>query len=420
MSRIALFIAILFLSISCNKQNVQVYEWRGPNRSGNYSEENNLLKQWPDNGLKILWETEILGNGYGSPIISSDKLLVIGTIDSTAFLFAFDHSGNELFKTAIGNEWAINFPGSRGTPTVAGNMCYTITGKGMLTAVNTETGNLVWQKNFIVDFNGEVPRFGYAESPIVSDNMLICVPGGPENNVVALDRMTGELVWSCKGKAERSAYNSAALFEMGDKKIIAAFSAYHLMAIDAKNGQLLWVHEQTNTPVEKREPGTGDTHGNTVIFENPMLYYVEGEGNCAVALQIATDGLSYKQIWTNKDVNNYMGGIVLIDNTIYSCAFSKNTLVAINANNGEIVSSEKLGRGALIAADSMLYYYNQRGEVHLIDYSNKQLNSISNFKITKGSNEHFAHPVINNKVLYIRHGNYFGAFDIGTQAPFEL
>jgi outer membrane protein assembly factor BamB len=112
-----------------------------------------------------------------------------------------------------------------------------------------------------------------------------------------------------------------------------------------------------------------------------------------------------------------MGGIVLIDSTIYSCAFSKNTLVAINANNGEIVSSQKLGRGALIAADSMFYYYNQRGEVHLINYSNKQLNSISNFRITKGSNEHFAHPVINKKVLYIRHGNYLAAFDIGAQTP---
>jgi outer membrane protein assembly factor BamB len=417
MSRIALFIGILFLSISCTKQSAQVYEWRGPKRSGHYSSETNLLKQWPDSGLKLLWETEVLGNGYGSPVIISDKLLVIGTIDSTSFLFAFDKSGNELFKTPVGDEWAINFPGSRGTPTVAGNTAYTITGKGILAAVNTKTGILLWQKNLTNDFGGTAPLFGYAESPIVSDNMLICVPGGTEHNVVALDRFTGELIWSCQGKGERSAYNSAALFEIADRKIITAFSAYHLMAIDAQNGQLLWVHEQTNTPVEKREPGTGDTHGNTVIFENPMLYYVEGDGNCAVALQIATDGLSYKQIWTNKDVNNYMGGIVLIDSTIYSCAFSKNTLVAINANNGEIVSSQKLGRGALIAADSMFYYYNQRGEVHLINYSNKQLNSISNFRITKGSNEHFAHPVINKKVLYIRHGNYLAAFDIGAQTP---
>lgn len=59
----------------------------------------------------------------------------------------------------------------------------------------------------------------------------------------------------------------------------------------------------------------------------------------------------------------------------------------------------------------MLYYYNDKGEVHLIDYSGN-LKDISSFKITKGSHEHFSHPVIDRGVLYIRHGEFLGAYKI--------
>jgi len=37
---------------------------------------------------------------------------------------------------------------------------------------------------------------------------------------------------------------------------------------------------------------------------------------------------------------------------------------------------------------------------------------VSEFKIRKGSDAHFTHPVINNGILYIRHGNVIQAFNI--------
>jgi outer membrane protein assembly factor BamB len=40
------------------------------------------------------------------------------------------------------------------------------------------------------------------------------------------------------------------------------------------------------------------------------------------------------------------------------------------------------------------------------------MQDVSMFKVTKGSKEHFAHPVINRGVLYIRHGEFLGAYSI--------
>ena len=41
---------------------------------------------------------------------------------------------------------------------------------------------------------------------------------------------------------------------------------------------------------------------------------------------------------------------------------------------------------------------------------------VSSFKITQGQKEHWAHPVIFGKHLYIRHGVVLMVFDIGGES----
>jgi outer membrane protein assembly factor BamB len=403
----------VLLLIACNSQEPKVYEWRGPNRSGIYNE-TGLLKSWPENGPRLIWENNELGFGYGSPTLSGNKLFVIGTRDSTSYLLTMDMEGKLLSKMEIGAEWVVNFPGSRCIPTVVDNLVYVITGKGDVACVDANSGEIKWKCNMVTDFGGVSPRFGFSESLKVDGEKVFCCPGGTEHNVVALNRFTGKLIWSCEGKGERSAYHPPTLIECGTRKLLITFSAYHLLAIDASTGQLLWTHEQVNTPVDKREPGIGDTHANTALYSNNTLYYVEGDGNCAVALRLNADGTEVTQIWNNTSVDNYMGGIILMDKYLYSCAFSRNNLVKTDIQTGAVTDSLHIGRGTLIAADRMLYYYNTKGEVHLVSCQGEKMQDVSIFKVTKGSKEHFAHPVITKGVLYIRHGEYLGAYSISN------
>lgn len=407
------FLAIAIFLVSCNQPAPKIDEWRGPNRSGVYNE-SNLLKTWPSTGPKLIWELNELGYGYGSPTIAGDKLFVVGTQDSISFLMAYSIDGKLLYKSNIGIEWTVNYPGSRCIPTVVDHLIYVVTGTGKVTCLEKETGALKWQVDMVTELGGITPLFGFSESLKVEGEMVYCTPGGPEHNVVALNRFSGKLIWSCAGKGERSAYHAPTIIEIGGYKILIAFSAYHLLAIDANTGKLLWNHEQTNTPLDKRGPGMGDTHANTILFENTILYYVEGDGNCAVALQLNQDGTEAKQLWNNTTVDNYMGGIVLIDKYLYSCAFSKSTLVKMDVQSGTVGDSLPLGRGSLIAADEMLYYYNFKGEVHLVSIQGDKMQDVSSFKITQGSKEYFAHPVIRNGVLYVRHGEYLGAYSISN------
>ena len=61
----------------------------------------------------------------------------------------------------------------------------------------------------------------------------------------------------------------------------------------------------------------------------------------------------------------------------------------------------------------MLYAYNERsGAVGLVKPARDKFEVISQFRITKGSGPHWAHPVIVDGVLYVRHGEALMAYKV--------
>ncbi|MCD6347429.1 MAG: PQQ-like beta-propeller repeat protein [Bacteroidales bacterium] len=395
---------------SC-KHDPKVYEWRGENRSGIYNDKG-LLKVWPEGGPELVWEYEGIGNGYGSPVFTNDKMYIMGEADSLAYLFAFDLNGTLLWKKDFGKEWVKNFNGSRSAPTVVDDLVYVTSGIGNLYCFDRNTGEKIWSVDMINDLHGTYPLFGYSESVIIDGDEVFCTPGGRDTNVVALNRFTSDIIWVSKGAGERPGYNQPQIIRLKDRNILANFTAYELMAHDTKTGELLWKHDQDNIPVAEHEPGKGDTHANAIIYDDGFIYYAAGDGNGGVKLKLATDGRSIKEVWRNKDFDSFMGGIVKIGDHLYGCGSLKKDFKSINAITGEIEKSLKIGSGAVIAADSMLYYYNFRGEVMLITQDPLNMEVVSKFRMTKGAKEHFAHPVINDGKLYIRHGNVIQAYNI--------
>lgn len=407
----ALIIFAGILLFSCSKKESKIYQWRGDNRTGVYNE-TGLLRAWPEEGPEEIWFYEGIGNGYGSPTITEDAVFVTGEIDSLAWLFCFDLNGSLLWKQNFGKEWSKHYPGSRSAPTVVDDKVYAGTGTGNITCLNRADGQIIWTKDYVADFKGALPYHGYSEAPVIDGSTIFCTPGGEEHNVVALDRFTGDLLWSCKGMGERMGYNPGNIIGIEKRKIYVTFSAYHLLGIDAATGELLWTHLQDNTPVEKREPGVGDTHSNNIFFEDGYIYYAAGDGNRGVKLQLSADGSEITEVWRTNDLDTYMGGFVKIDDYLYGCGTRKKDIKSFSATSGEVVDSLRMGTGAVIAAGNTLYYYNWAGEVSMLNCSNGRMEKISAFKIKRGTKEHFCHPVIKNGILYQRRGDALMAYDI--------
>nr|WP_319265418.1 PQQ-binding-like beta-propeller repeat protein [uncultured Draconibacterium sp.] len=411
-----LILSAIFLLFSCSQNKTEIYQWRGEDRKGIFDEQN-LLKEWPEAGPEELWYVEGIGDGYGSPTITDNEIFITGAIDSTATLFCIDLNGEVKWQVPFGKEWVTSYPGSRSQPTVVDDLIYVGSGMGNLLCLNRSNGAVVWEKRFVEDFNGIYPRFGHSEAPLIDGDKVFWTPGGKEYNVVGLNRFTGELLWNNPGHGERSGYNPGTLIELPTRNIFVTFSAYNMMGLDTETGELLWTHAQDNVPLDKRQPGMGDTHSNCIIYDNGYIYYAAGDGNCGVKLQLSEEGTEISEVWRNTGFDSYMGGIVKIDDHLYGSATSKKFFRSINATSGELSDSLKLGWGAVVAADDLLYYYGQNGTLSLVDFDDAgKMNQISEFKITRGAKEHFSHPVIKNGILYQRHGQVLMAFDIKTKS----
>lgn len=401
-------IALLFLFLVVKPE---IYEWRGRGRTGVYPDKN-LLREWPADGPSEILKIENIGNGFVSPVFTKDRFYISGEVDSMTVLFCFDLRGEKQWQTVIGKEWTRTLPGSRSAPTIADDLIYIGNGCGNLYCLKSADGEVIWSKDLTKDFGAKTPLHGHSAAPLVDGDRVFWMPGGSEFNMVALNRFNGQMIWSNKGFGEAEAYNSPKLIELPSRKIVVTFSSYHLMGFDASSGKLLWSQEQDSYPPEKRGPGQGDTHANTVLFDDGAVYYVAGDGNCGVKLNLSEDGSSFKQVWRNNGFDGYMGGIVKAGNYLYGSGTARPFLYSIDATSGLITDSLRLGAGAVIAADNMLYYYTQKGDINLVGINEGKMTRISSFRIKEGSMQHFSHPVINKGILYQRHGTVLLAFDI--------
>ena len=411
------YLLLLFLIlVSCSTVQPELYEWRGADRMGIYPD-TDLLKEWPEEGPKEKWTVEGLGDGFGSPTFAEDRFFITGEVDSMAQLYCFDLDGNRIWQTTLGEEWITSFPGSRSAPTIVGEQIYVGTGMGDLYCVNRADGSLVWSKDFTEDFQGVYPLHGHSEAAVIWGDKVFWTPGGEVYNVVALDRMTGELIWNNPCFGERSGYNPGKLVQHNGRKLFVTFTSAKLLGLDAETGDLLWSHHQdVYTDKERKKIGIGDSHANSVIYSDGSIYYVAGDGNGGVKLDLSEDGIAITQVWRNQDFDSFFGGVVMIGNHLYTSGTHSQYLYSIDATTGILTDSMKIGHGALIAADDMLYYYNQRGQMFLLSYAGGNMKEVSTFKITKGTRHHFSHPVIQQGVLYQRRGEALMAYDIRQAA----
>ncbi|MGE0018839.1 MAG: PQQ-binding-like beta-propeller repeat protein [Draconibacterium sp.] len=400
---------ILLVSHFSETFSQTVFQWRGPNRDGKYNE-TGLLNQWLENGPQLLWSIETLGDGYASPVVTTDKLFINGMENGTSFLFCFDLKGKLLWKSANGKEftgdgYSANFPGARPSPTVVGDKVYTSSGLGRMACFDAATGKEIWKLDMLSNFDGFLNQFGYAESFVTDEKLLFCFPGGKTNNIVALDRLSGKTVWTSKALGDTTHFCSPILVSHNAKKMLISISRHYVFGVDAQNGTLLWKYKS----LYKYD---GD-HVNTPVYEAPYLYWVSGDENScgAVKLEIAPDGKSVKEIWSNPQIRNSMGGLIVLDGKLYTTTENKN-LNVLDLGNGAVTEKIKSPYGQIIFTDNKFIVYGNNGDVSLFNLTGGKLTTGGAFKITQGNKEHFAHPVIANGILYIRHGAALMAYKI--------
>jgi len=343
-----------------------------------------------------------LGDGYTSPAIANEKIYITGLSDDNLILHVLDLNGKLLNKKDLGKDMDNEYPGTHSTVCVNDGKLYIYNCFGQLFCLDEATLNIVWQKDLLNDFDGRNLDKGVTESPLIVGDKIFMTPGGKEYNMVALNKKTGELIWSSPGYGTLSSYCSP-LF-IGDQSVpMVITSIFHrIVAWNADTGEILWSHPQAS----KR-----NIYANTPIYSNGMIFSTSGYTGGSIMLRLKDGGKAVEQVWKN-NVDNLTGGAVKAGDYVYTSGHqSARGWFCIDWNTGAIINQIKDNSAiAIIYADGMLYCYSDKGDMALVNPDPERFGIVCKFPVTLGTGQHWAHPVIHRGVLYIRHGDALMAY----------
>jgi hypothetical protein len=130
-------------------------------------------------------------------------------------------------------------------------------------------------------------------------------------------------------------------------------------------------------------------------------------------LQLNADGSKASKMWSGDDMDSRMGGAVVLDGKIYGSGDNNREWQCIDWATGNVeYDTKEIGNGTIIAANGLLYWYSQRGELALAKPGSNSFDILSEIRVREGSGQHWAHPVIHEGILYIRHGTALIAYKI--------
>jgi len=345
---------------------------------------------------EIKLQIEGIGNGYSSPAVTDKLIYVTGERDSLGYIMAFDWKGKEIWRNCYGPEWTSSFRGSRAEPLVDQSRVYVCSGHGALICYEAVSGKQIWNVNLINDLGGQNVTYGYSMPVLIDGDHLFCSPGGKENNIVALNKHSGNLLWTSPGVGESAGYGKSLVVQRDGLHILMTFSEFTFLGVNARTGEVLWTSDLNFK---------GELPCNQPIYSEGEIYIVAGPGNGALAFDLSQDGKSISERWRNPHFDTFFGGFVLADDYLVGSADSKRSYVSVDKNTGDIKSQLRFGKGATSKVNNSLITYNQKGQCGIMSISNGKLRLVQEFKISEGTGEHFAIPVFYKDMLIIRHGN---------------
>ncbi len=397
--------------------------WRGVEHN-NQSTEADLLQEWPEDGPPRLWVNEDAGLGYAGVSIVGDHLYTMGLYDEDECGVCLNaETGEELWRQVIGPKYPnTRGDGPRSTPTVDEDRVYFMSARGVLGCCNRENGELIWSKT-MEDFGGSVPMWGYAESPLVDGEKVLCTPGGEQGMVLALDKMTGEQIWFSEPMETKTRsgsetagahYSSIVPAELGGQPQYVQITIGNLFGLSKEDGSLLWrfdwgdqVYAVIPSPI--------------VLPEEAKVYASAGYG--IGSLMASFENGEAEELYRSKAMKNKHWGMVARDGHVYG-ASERAGFVCQNLETGEMAWNEReIKSGAVTWADDRFYFIEEdRGRVLLLEANESGGEIRGEFRLDPlsrrraGQGAIWMHPVIADGKLYLRDQELLHCYDIRDPA----
>ncbi|MEN8117191.1 MAG: PQQ-binding-like beta-propeller repeat protein [Bacteroidota bacterium] len=382
MKRKIFFLLILsvVLLAGCVKQT-NWNQYLGPNRNNTISA-NDILTEWPDGGPAKLWEKE-LGPGYGGASIFGNEVYILDRVkgESDVVRCLDLLTGKEKWNYTYEAKGEIPYPGSRTVPYVDKNYIWSVGPHGHFHCFDKKTQQPVWSHNLMEEFDAKLPNWGFSQSPIIYNELVIVAPQGAKAGVTAFNKTTGELIWKSRPLKGHNFHVSPVIANFGGTNQVIMLSPYdrkdstkthEVAAFDVKTGQELWVYSGLKS--------FGIIAPPTVVDDKRLFItdcsYNGGYKPVSIMIEVTknNDVFEVKELFLTEEAGCKMHPGIVVDNHIYLNNNGKpNEMVCLTMDGARAWAKESapgFELGSLIKVGDLLINQNgKNGDIHLIEPS---------------------------------------------------
>jgi outer membrane protein assembly factor BamB len=265
----------------------------------------------------------------------------------------------------------------------------------------------LWAVDLKSEFGATHGVWGLAENIVVEGDKVLCMPGGPQGRVVALDKRSGKTIWANTRIEHSAAYCSPVVVEHGGKRQLLTMTQMSVLGVDVETGDLLWSHS-----FKPRSP----QNALTPLYHDGFVFVACGHLTGGRLLRISPDSSKVELVWHRDDLDNCHNGSMLVDGKLFgaACRQGGRHFYCVDFLTGETIQlDDTLGKVGITLADGMLYCLNHQGTLSLVAVQPDGFEIVSQFSLGKRRpNTYLAHPVVCDGRLYIRHEEHVSVYDV--------
>jgi outer membrane protein assembly factor BamB len=220
--------------------------FRGPFGSG-ISPFDAVLESWDTTtGEGVLWKAPVALPGTSSPVVWENRVFLTGATEDQRQVYCFDaDSGRLLWSRSVADEKAVELEVEQSTgyaaptPATDGRRVYAMFATGNVAAFDLD-GRPLWQR----DLGPLDNHYGHASSlATYGDRVIIQLDQGLEpgakSKLLALDGVTGEVVWETPRPTPMSWSTPIVVDHEGQWRIITCAAPW-VIAYTAEDGREIW------------------------------------------------------------------------------------------------------------------------------------------------------------------------------------
>ncbi len=377
-------------------------EYRGPGRTGIYAEMK-IMTNWPAGRLPQLWKRPV-GGGYASVVVADGTVFTIEQRRQKEVVAAYDldtgrekwiHGWDAEFRETLGGN------GPRATPVWHDGRIYALGATGEFRCLDAASGKRIWSRNILSENQAENLPWGMAASPLIVDDKVVVLPGGPEGkSVIAYNRITGDLIW--KALDDKQSYISPQLVTLLGQRQILVVSANRALGLAVNDGSIIWEFPWIYNHARAAQP---------IVTADNRFFISAGYGYGAALIEISSKGEAFEtqKIWANTRMKNKFGSSVLHEGFIYG--FDEAILACIDSSTGDLKwKGGRYGYGQLLLASGYLVIISESGELALVKASPEKYEEVARFQAIEGKTWNM--PAIADGRLIVRNASEMACFRI--------